>query len=547
MISRPLTNRPSLNRSIICRASQVVLRSLLPLAPARFRDWGTAMFAELEFIDNPLESVRWSLGCLTTVLLEIAVNGCLGICRGAGFWIMAKGEGSYMRKMRIVAVLGVLAVLSFFIAPSFRQAMSVAADTLNGAPWARRGDRVEEQERNRLRTIAEQDRDAEMLAYVAIHDDDLKIAGQDADKAVAIDPRWTWVYYVLASRNMAAGPRSSSPQAAWIAKLQQWDPQNATPHLLNAQQFFYSARSGRAVAQQTADDKLWNQKMAEAFDSPRYDIYFQQRFDLEKDIARRRGIGDPLRLTVSVISHPLPNLTGVRQYEKLILSGAQGPFDLHRQAARVASFGERMMAGNTEIEEIIGWQFALDGYQKLQNLVAPADQALITARITQLEAMKSQRTRTFYRASAGVTRALAMNAAIVETCFAFMLAASLALAISAAVFVFRRSKWSRTIGTASYVAVGVMLIACVVAFVAYLPYAQLVAQAMAPQVSVKTNLPLLLTFLSFATPPTQFLYGPQARVYGWAILVALLSLAGLWLVVRQFRKSPPRPEVVSAG
>ena len=137
-----------------------------------------------------------------------------------------------------------------------------------------------------------------------------------------------------------------------------------------------------------------------------------------------------------------------------------------------------------------------------------------------------------------------MNARIVETCFVLILLAAMTMAASAAVFIFRRMRKSRAIGIVSYAAVGIMLVACIVAFVAYLPYSQLVAQAMDSRTPVKVGLPLLETLGSFGMT---FLYSAKAHVYGWSILLALLFLAGLWLVVRQFRKLPARPAVVSAG
>jgi hypothetical protein len=164
----------------------------------------------------------------------------------------------------------------------------------------------------------------------------------------------------------------------------------------------------------------------------------------------------------------------------------------------------------------------------------------------QLQAMKSQRTEIFFPASIGIGRAMLINAGIVETCFVLILGAVLALAASAALAVFRRQKWSRTISATCYTAVGVILVACIVAFVAYLPYSQLVAQAMAPHASVRSSLPLLQNFFSFATWG-EILYSRPDGVYRWAGLIIVLSLAGLWLVVRQFRRPGSHPTVVSAG
>lgn len=461
-----------------------------------------------------------------------------------------------MRTLRIAVLLGALGIAGFFMAPSFRQAISVAADTLNGAPWARRGNRAGHEERSRLRAIAERDRDAKMLAYLAVHEDDLQIAGQDADHAVAIDPQWTWVYYVLLSHH--PWPYRPIPQAgAWAEKLRQWNPQNAVTYIVEAERRYFDAQATQASAEKRLDrhrtdwrteNRLWLEMMARAFDAPKYDSYFQNRFNLERDIAIRGGNISPLRFTVSMVSHPLPSIMGPFDYERFILGSAKAPSDLAQAARRVIAFGDRMMAGDTEIEQIVGQRIALDGYHKLQSAAAPDEEAFLAAQVTQLE--KSQRTSIQIAGGPerlGILSALAVNAMIVEVCFVLILIAAAVIASAAAIFVFRRLKKSRAISIASSAAVGTMLVACIVAFVAYLPYAQVVAQAMDPRVPVKVSLPLLQTMLFFSLPPSEFLYGYQGRIYGWSILLTALVLAGLWLVVRQFRKPRPRPAMISAG
>ncbi|HTC92257.1 MAG TPA: hypothetical protein VK699_02255 [Terriglobales bacterium] len=530
-----------MERKTICRISKKAMRWLLRWTPRHFQGWGMAMAAELEVIDQPLESLQWVLGCAGVILRQAILNVCFGACRDAWFWITAKEEGTGMRTARIAAISALLIVFGFFFAPSFRQAMSIAGDTLYGVPWARSGSG--QQELRGLRLEAEREHDAKMLAYVALHEDSLEIAGQDADKAVAIDPQWTWVYYVLAGRDMGGMPHPLNPQlATWIAKLQRWDPQNAAPYLLEAERLVHATRFDHSAEQKIAGNSLWIQTMTLGFDAPRYDIYFQQRFNIERYIARQQGLGNPLRFTLSLISHPLPNLAGVRQYEKLILSGAQNSSDLNQQARRVALFGERMMASDTEIEEISGQELALIGYRKLEGLALPTDRAFIAVRIAQLEAMKSRKIPTFYHAP--FRDAFAANAAIVQVCFVLMLITALTLAGSCAVLVFRCSKWSSTIKTIFYIAVGGLLTTSAVAFVAYLPYFQLVTQATATPSSVKSSVPLLMPLLSFANPAS---YARHGGVYGWACVLVLLTFLALWILVRQFHRSRSETPAVNAG
>src|SRR5260370_30338898 len=204
------------------------------------------------------------------------------------------------------------------------------------------------------------------------------------------------------------------------------------------------------------------------------------------------------------------------------------------------ALGERRMTADTETEQIVGQKIALDGYQKLQPVAAPANQALIAARVTQLKCMALEKVRSYFLLRLG----LVVNARIVEVCFLLIVIAAMAMISFVGISIFRRARGSRKFNLVFYGAAGIMLLACIAAFVAYLPYAHLVAQAMDPQTPVKVSLPLLLNFLSFATAVMQLL---PVWPYVWSVVLAVLSLLALWLVLRQFRRPGPQLSVMSAG
>jgi hypothetical protein len=533
-----------MSNHMICLASRRVLSWMLRFAPVRLRDWGTAMLAELEAIDHPVEALNWSFGCLIVILQEAVVSACLGVCRDAAFWITAKEEGRGMRSLRIAAVSTLAVTLGFFIAPSFRQAMGIAAETLDDGHWVRNGSG--EKLLGQARINAERQRDAKMLAYVAVHEERIELAQEAADQAVAIDPQWTWVYYVLAYRDLADDPRHApAPQfALWIEKLRHWDPQNAMTYLLEAEGLVRAVRLDGNTKQEILENKTWAEMMARGFDAPKYDSYFRQGFNLDRDIAMQRGFTNPLRFTVGVVAHPLPpSLIWAIEYERFILSSAKNPSDLMQQAQRVAAFGERMMAADTDFEQVIGNTIALDGYRRLQQVAAPADQALISARLVSMRVEQRQS----HRAATGITNAFITNAVIVQVCFVFIVIAAAVMIGSAGISVFRYGRASRKINLMFCTAVAGMLVACIVAFVAYLPYTHLVAQAMDPQTPVRASVPMLLNFLSFAAAPQQLLFGVPARAYVWIAVLMVLSFLALWLGLRQFRRPGPQHPVASAG
>lgn len=548
--------------NMICRATRSLLRSSLHFAPIRLRDWGSAMLAELEAIEDPRDSLRWSLGCLAFVFWELLLAISAGAWDTALGWISARNEGAVMKQARITAASALLLALGFFLLPSFRQAIGVAGDSLNyyPVPWNQRFEGAflashagADHELDRLRIEAVRDRDAKMLAYVAVHEERKDAAADAAEKAVAIDPQWTWVYYVLAGRDAADLRYHSSPESAgWLEKLRNWDPQNAVVYLLQAQRVEQSELTtshDRDVRKKIFVNGVWLESMEHALDAPKYDAYVQHRLDLERDIARRRGFNDPLRLAVAMLSHPTPtpSLVMAHTYARSILRSASEPSKLAEQAQRVVSFGERLMGADSEMEQLMGEAIALDGYEKLQSVAASESQAFIAARIAELKAVRSEE-RQRNRASWVMMNAFAVNAAIVDVCFILIFGAAIVIVVSAAASVYRRIQGRHRVSTTLFGAIGTMLVACVVCFVAYLPYARLTAQIMDPRSSARGTAPLLASFFSFAISPRLWFYNPQEQIYIWTGVLVVLTLLALWRLVRQFR--PPHaktPVINSAG
>jgi multisubunit Na+/H+ antiporter MnhC subunit len=509
------------------------------------------MAAELETMEHPMESLAWSLGCAGVFLRQVMWHFCTGACRGAWFWITAKDQNMNVRKARTIAVVSLLVAFAFFLLPSFRQAMSLVGDTLDGAPWARRvpKNRSQQQAPDARMISAEQQHDARMLAYLATREESDELAGQAADQAVAIDPQYTWVYYVLAGRDMAEDMlRPPTPRfSTWIEKLRQWDPQNAASYLLEArriEQLEIANASGRTPAEKlryvykhTTENKLWVETMARAFDMPKYDAYTRQRFELERDIARQRGT-NPLRLIVDNAGHPFPNFMDIVRYARFASTSATDPSELATQSRRVIRFGERMMASETNIERLIGYSVALVGYRKLQSVAGPEEQAFAVERIALLESAKPN-ANDF---ETPLVNALVLNAMVVDLCFVVILLGVLIIAGSTAIRLFRRSPITAGSSLVSITAV-TMLVACITAFVAYVPYARLAAEAMDPHTPVNVSLTLLNSFASFVAVVKLLTTSGSAGIYLWSIVPLLLML---WIYLRHFRRPRPQTPLVSA-
>src|SRR6266404_6197737 len=133
-----------------------------------------------------------------------------------------------MRKSVLAITACVLASLLFFIAPVFRQAFRVSL-----LPW----EFLVKTDHNRLNPEmqsivkkAEQDNDAEALAFVAFRHPQSSEGARLADEAVRLDPKLIWVYAIVAVRGC---PPPETDR--WVPALERFDLQNALPHLIGAE------------------------------------------------------------------------------------------------------------------------------------------------------------------------------------------------------------------------------------------------------------------------------------------------------------------------
>lgn len=274
-----------------------------------------------------------------------------------------------MPRMRIMSWVLFTLALAFFFVQDFRWALQMPYLEAK-SDWESEG--IPQDQLQALAERAKQNRDAQSLAFVALH-----VAGdQDAalaDQAVAMDPSLTWIYYGMAHRHLAADrkqPAFAPTLKEWTAKLQAFDPQNAVPYLLEAELLRDQAKKfpdlyspftpekGEAIRDQ-AD---WVAAMEKAYSAPRYDSYVVRRFHLERKVLLANGWARPERLLVYVSAYPIPHLLNIRSYAnyKVRYLAPQAEAEKHHdQALRhyysVAFFGQRMQVeGGTLIEQLIG-------------------------------------------------------------------------------------------------------------------------------------------------------------------------------------------------
>ena len=267
--------------------------------------------------------------------------------------------------------------LALFALFGFRQALATLATPL-GSSWS---DRVFS-----ARTLDSIERqaivhaDSRALAFVALHHPDITTAAGAAEKAIALDPHLTWI-----SARFAQAQTPTLDPAPWIALLKTWDPDNAFPYLLEADQFFDPRsfataweRRGAVLAPPhvivlESDFRLPMQK---AFAAPRFDSYASPRFDLDRTVLQEQGWDRPDLLIQAVGSRPIPNLQAIRAYADYLVidlgetAEKAGRFQEAAAQYQIASqFGVQMQQASPGIERLIATRIRQQSYEHIVALL----------------------------------------------------------------------------------------------------------------------------------------------------------------------------------
>jgi len=341
--------------------------------PRSSRDWAVAMQSELSEIDNPQESLCWLAGGIMSL--------------GKAWWnqLICGGNPQEVATVKLpgvtAAILLVLAISSFAL-PGMRQGVVAIFDT-----WNFSRSYLSAAQLQKMGYEAEQNRDASTLAFVAMR---LPANSLDkvrwADLAVSLDPSLTWVYFQMQDERQHPDAHFSE-RVAW---LQKWDPDNAIPYLMEAQQSFHgfaSTENGSPAqwvtspndqdhATEMAKHPLWVAVMEKAFRSPHFNDYQNERFNLNLAVQRKFGMNRPVDLVYSTIAGRIPDLLNIRSYAKwLTYNGVQRETAGDNSGAtedywRAAHFAQRMQleSASDGIERLIAISMLQDSFQKLKDL-----------------------------------------------------------------------------------------------------------------------------------------------------------------------------------
>lgn len=544
--------------SVTFRIAHSALRLALRVWPEDSRQWGVALAAELDEIQQPAEGLQWALEGLVIFARASALHflAWLKLPAGSRAAMAPFAPGSdapLLPKHSRLLTAGVLlgAALLLFL-PQSREAISTVH-----ASWREfSASGADLRSIEDLGARAEVQKDARTLAFVSLVLPDSQRATTFADHAVVLDPTLAWIYASRVGRSEFAPPGREE-----LARLMNSDPDNAYPELVAAR-VISEARwqeliSGHAVSNQKiestlASDSAWMGHMDRAFRAPRYDSYFNRNWELTRDVWNRERSLSPAVAFCSLWSHStsLPDGLSIKTYANvLVLHAQEASIAGHYEQAenllqQLDSFGRRLTEqSQTDFERIIGLSLSRQSSMELRKVYLRASKAdeseLADQRLQQIDSSIAATINSFRLIEAPQVRALQRRAIFVQSCAAISILLILATALSFLALELRREKrGSRWIRGAICFAVDwapvTLLSACIAMLWAFQPFAGILRSAhSAGSASAAWHRMHFegLFLLSTALGP---LYDPFSSYHIWQIFTCILVALFLFVVFRGF-------------
>ncbi|HKN76758.1 MAG TPA: hypothetical protein VJW94_16385 [Candidatus Acidoferrum sp.] len=538
-----------------------LLRFAIWIAPHDTLDWGHGMLSELNHVEGNWSALIWSLGG-AGVLAKHAIVAV--ILPGTHRRTVSSASELFskeipMRKTTLAVIVScVIASLLFFLAPVFRQAFQVSLAQWHDVFDTKQsfGYPSSDQELDALAKKAEQNQDAEALAFVAVRYPNAIQRAHFADEAVHLDPNLTWLYAVAGTAYL-----SPSEIDRRVSLLKQWDPQNALPHLFAAQKIGATVTYSKEFPQGKLEPSpAWEKEMDAAFQSPKLDSYVVRLKQLNQRVISRYHLNDPFQAASDENWYGFPNY-GVWYcvlYAQSLLESGQAlesrgdrkaAFEKYLVVARFGQFmsidGEFTFFMRREMKEAYGRLAALS--QTEGNGEAASFYTSLADQFDKSE----EKERTFMRNRAGGTDVSLWNAFLVRLSgLAILLCAALVFLCALGVVIRNRSLRlaslhpSRlTLALCSGAAIGSLLSSAIL-FVSYWPYSEIFRRFLSK--GDDAGLSELSIFLRDVQRPlgsryslgTWIVSSSMAVFYFWLAITIVCALALLIAVFRHFQTRP---------
>ncbi len=536
------------------RIATQLLRFAIWIAPHDTLDWGRGMLSELNHVQGNWAALIWAAGgagvlakhALLSVILPGSHRRTLSSA-SEGF----SQEGP-MRKTTLAAIGACIAAsLFFFLAPIFCQAFHVSLAQWHNVIHVKSVFDMQGPDPDPvLETLArkaEKNHDAEGLAFVAARTTNQSESARFAEEAVHLDAKLIWIYAVVAVRY------PSLPEInQWVPILQQSDPQNALPNFIVAEKIDIEEidrnQTARYVEEKAA---VWQNAMAEAFQSPKLDDYLARLTELDRRVLLRYQVDDPFQTFRDERWNNRPSYAAQDSsiYANSLLESGRtlkargdrkGAFEKYLTVAR---FGQ--MLGPAD------WDFFLRGelqeaYKRLGSIYEEegnrVEAAFYTSLANQTDSAQHEKLISLGNRvrGSGVSRwnsflvkasglVILFSGGLLLTCGLAVMARGKSFRLSA----LRPSRLTLVFGLCG--AIGALLSSAVL-YVSYRPYAEILQRFM--RNGDETNLAELYSFLDTTQLPLGaqgFLDVWQFVFYFWSGVVLLCIFALLVAVLRRFQ------------
>ena len=536
-------------KTYLRRFAILLLRAAIRIAPHDTLDWGNAMLNELSCMEGDWAALWWAMGGARVLtkhaLLSIIIPGNHPRTVSGPGALFAKENP--MRKATLSVIAACAASFLFLLAPTFRQGFAVSQmqwHAMTTHSWPPPTSAALKS----LALRAEKTHDADALAFVAMRTSNQTESTRLADEAVQLDPKLVWVYATVA-------PKPSETED-WIRKLEQWDPQNALPHFIEAENIDIAQALIGKVPQNTSDENpAWQNTMAAAFHSAKLDDYHDQLKALDRRVVAQYDFGDPYEVLDGECNPCWPSYlsSDASRYAKSMLESGEA-LEAHgdrkgalKKYLAVARFGQMMTPDGDFLMDRI---FSLvvnrplkENYQRLASLYQKQgenEQAELYALLARKAAQSEGDYRILARQEAAGDAVTRWNASLVEVSGLLMpFSAGLLLIWALAVIAknkslrltaLRASSGTPALGLSS--AIGLLLSSAIL-YVSYRPYAEIFQQFI--RTGNDRRIPEFGEFLDYTQTPlgAHGLWNQADFVfYFWLRVSALCVLALLFVVIR---------------
>jgi hypothetical protein len=387
------------------RLAHSSLQFALRYWPEESRDWGQALTAELDEIEKPLDALTWALGGLMLFTRASVAHlwSWLKLPAGARLSRTSLPLGTnphiFPKRSHLFTAMVLIITAAVLVLPQSREAISTVRESWTGYQASSSDLRILE----KLAARAEKQKDARMLAFIALNLPDRERGIILADRAVALDPSLSWIYASrVSSQDFALLTKER------VAKLLAADPNNAFAQLIAVQSVYvprYMAllsrhtQTDRETEAVVSGDPDWAAHMDLAFRARRYDSYFDRDWRLTQEVWNHEPSLSASLIFNSTWIHSFPDALSINTYSNRLIRSAQeasSAGDAERAKSLLSqmdSFG-RLMTDQAEmdIERFEGLTLSRRATAALQDLYARSgNSSEATAAADRLNQINSRR------------------------------------------------------------------------------------------------------------------------------------------------------------